>query len=274
MAGEKNLLNKLARQAGQFDENALASFANKGLLRRARKDFDADANIVALESADDKSVKLRIAESTVTLTEKGLTESVCDCSSTETCRHILIACFWLATQTVESEQDKVVSVENGNVDKNDATVETSSKTPEKPAFQDLLDIAFASLEKVAGKKVFAQAVEFFNKNPDCKVSIAAEDIRLIEFEQSNVAVRLLKDADVESHLCSCRSAEICRHKIAAILAFRRENNVETLPDSIDKGESAFKLSESQIKVLGKTIKLFAEFVEIGASHLSESSVER
>ncbi|MBC7798960.1 MAG: hypothetical protein H7Z37_18980, partial [Pyrinomonadaceae bacterium] len=86
--------------------------------------------------------------------------------------------------------------------------------------------------------------------------------------------RLLKDADVESHLCSCRSAEICRHKIAAILAFRRENNVEFSTDSIDKGELAFKLSESQTKVLGKTINLFAEFVEIGASHLSESSVER
>lgn len=267
MAGEKNLLNKLINQARSLDEEALAAFSNKGLVRRASKDFAADKTIAALLSADEKTIKIQAADGIVALTEKGLTESVCDCPATETCRHILIACFWLAEQTAQAEPsavaDGVSDIDEPPVDKIDDS-----------SFQHLLNISLADLEKAAGKRLFAQAIEFLQKNADSRVNAPKNGVCLVEFPDANISVRLLQDAGAGGHLCSCRKTDVCQHKIAAILALRRENAVEFLPAATEKAESVLKLSEAQIKVLQKTQKLFEEFVEIGCPHLSASSVER
>lgn len=265
MAGEKNLLNKLSRQARSLDEEALAAFANKGLVRRAKKDFSRGENPVTLDVSDEDLVKLQVADSLVTFTEKGLTQAVCDCPSVEFCRHILIACFWLAEQNIESAKETEVAAK---------TEQVRGKT-EEAAFQNLLEISLADLEKAVGKKVFALGVEFLQKNFECQISKPANGVHLVEFINENVSVRLLKDADFPGHLCSCRKQEICRHKVAAILAFRRENAVDFLPAAqIENAKSAAALSPAQIKVLQKTTKLFKEFVEIGTAHLSENSVEQ
>lgn len=267
MAGEKNLLNKLTAQARSLDEDALAAFSNKGLVRRARKDFASGEIVVTLASANENAIKIQVADASVALTEKGLTESVCDCPSTEVCRHILIVCFWLAEQIEPSAVNDEVSTANESL----AGSDENSHHP----FQHLLEISLSDLEKAAGKKVFAQGIKFVQKNPECCISAPANGVCLIEFVEANVAVRLLKDAGIGGHLCSCRKSEICPHKIAAMLAFRRENNVEFLPAvSSEKSASVLKLSDSQVKVLQKVRKLFEEFVEIGCTHLSESSVEQ
>ncbi|HEX8564637.1 MAG TPA: SWIM zinc finger family protein [Pyrinomonadaceae bacterium] len=262
MAGEKNLLDKLVNQARSLDDDALAALSNKGLVRRARKDFSSLETLVALVSGDENTVKIQAADATVTLTDNGLTQAVCDCPSVEVCRHVLIACFWLAEQKAENAEESA------------GTTETGEKS-EEPSFQNLLDVSLPDFEKSLGKKVFAQGIDFLQKNSDCQFTAPSSGVILVEFVEANISVRLLKDADFGGHLCSCRKQEICLHKVAAVLAFRRENNVEYLPKtSPDKTQLALKLSPSQIKVLKQTQKLFEEFVEIGCAHLSESSVEQ
>lgn len=267
MAGEKNLLNQLARQARRFDDAALEAFANKGILRRARKDFAGEDVPVFIESADENQLKLRVAEALVSLNEKGITQAACDCPSTEICRHILIACFWLAEQAGETGTDAEAAPEIAQ------TAETDKKSAAN-FFQNLLDISLPALEKRAGKRIFRQAVEFLQKNESFRISHPNDEIRLVEFADASVSVRLVADVDLRGHLCSCRSAEICRHKIAAVLAFRREKGVEFLPMAAEADKPAQKLSPAQIKALRSAQKLMLEFIEIGIAHLSESSFEQ
>lgn len=265
MAGEKNLLNQLRRQARGFDEAMLEALANRGLLRRARKDFASGEIAINLEISDEKLIKLRVAEAVVSFSEKGLTQGVCDCPSTEVCRHILLACFWLA-EKVENDENAAPET---------AEISTKDEKPEKHLLAEWLEISLAELEKKTGKKAFAQGAEFLLKNEVCTFEQTSNELITAEFPDSGISIRLLSQADLSVFLCSCRASEICRHRVAAILALRRENGREFLPAVENKtAESSLRFSEAQIRVLKKTETLFREFVEIGIAHLSESSIEQ
>lgn len=277
------LLNQLSRQAAQLDDESLAAFANKGLLRRARKDFEAPdfaAEQIALESADAKQIKLRVADAVVTATEKGLTAASCDCQSTEVCRHILIACFWLAQQTASEENAVAETAETTGLDQKTetgATSETSaaSENDLQSPFQNLLDATIGELEKAIGKKVFAEGAEFLKKNENRRISDQSRDVKIIEFVDSSISVRLLANVDFAGHLCSCRASAICKHRVAAVLAFRQANGREYLPQIAGENQKTIvRLSDAQIKILRKTQRLFQDFAEIGTAHLSGAAVEQ
>ena len=71
-----------------LDDDALASMANKGLVRRARKDLEKVKPIVVGRERDD-AVLLEVEGSKVRLTTP-VTKSTCACSP-GICRHILTA---------------------------------------------------------------------------------------------------------------------------------------------------------------------------------------
>ena len=104
MVSESNFLKRLQQQSATFDNATLEALANKGLLRRAKKDFQ-QGEIPEFLSETETTVKFRVAEMIVTLSEKGLTFAYCTCPAVETCRHILIVCLWLA----QAKEDKVTS---------------------------------------------------------------------------------------------------------------------------------------------------------------------
>lgn len=74
-----------------YDDDALAVFANVGLLRRARKDLDN--NKVSL--LDEPNGLFNSDEQQVKLDEQGIQKAQCDCSATGCCKHILAAILWL-----------------------------------------------------------------------------------------------------------------------------------------------------------------------------------
>lgn len=280
------LLNKLAEQAAQLDDRALAAFASKGLLRRAQKDFEAAdfaREQIALESIEQKQIKLRVADAVVAVTEKGLTQSICSCRSTEVCRHVLIACFWFAKQNESAENavaetPRTVEIaaepETGAPRATDENPEIN-KTVEPPPFQNLLDATLGELEKRAGKKVFAEGAEFLRKNENYRISDSSRDVKLVEFLDSSISVRLLNAADFAGYLCSCRASDVCKHRVAAVLTFRKEHAREFARSAIaEKAKSAVGLSAAQILILQKTRRLLGEFVEIGIAHLSASAAEQ
>ncbi|SQI35473.1 Uncharacterised protein [Providencia alcalifaciens] len=88
-----------------YDDDALAVFANVGLLRRARKDLE-----------NDKVSPICLADGTftsdgqqVTLDPQGVQKAHCDCSAAGCCKHILAAVLWV--QSYESQQS-IDSTEN------------------------------------------------------------------------------------------------------------------------------------------------------------------
>ena len=82
-----------------YDDDALAVFANVGLLRRARKDID-----------NGKVTPINLATGTfdcdgqqVKLDEFGIQNAACNCIASGCCKHILSAVLWVQSTVIEDE---------------------------------------------------------------------------------------------------------------------------------------------------------------------------
>ncbi len=85
-------LTRLRPALAALDDEALAALANKGLVRRARKDLEqAPGEIVA---ADDEGLQVRIGAETVDVPANPVQAS-CTCPAGGVCRHILAALILL-----------------------------------------------------------------------------------------------------------------------------------------------------------------------------------
>src|SRR5690348_10215120 len=74
-----------------IDDDTLAALANKGLVRRARKDIEKTAPTIV--AADEQSVSLDVEGATVKLVNP-VSKSMCSCAS-GICRHILGSIMFL-----------------------------------------------------------------------------------------------------------------------------------------------------------------------------------
>ncbi len=101
MDGPGSLLTRLRGVLAAFDDEALAGLANKGLVRRARKDLETIRPQV-LEPGD-AAERLRV-EVAGAVAELALlpAQSRCDCPASGICRHILAALIFVKESAVES----------------------------------------------------------------------------------------------------------------------------------------------------------------------------
>jgi hypothetical protein len=72
-----------------YNDAALESLAPKGLVRRARRDFEA--GLATVVAGDESSVQVLADGQTVMLGERGPAAAQCTCEAVGICRHILIA---------------------------------------------------------------------------------------------------------------------------------------------------------------------------------------
>ncbi len=79
------------------DETALAALASVGVVRRAKRDFEAGKAVVV--ARDDQAATVTADGKMVMIPASGLTAATCDCPATGICRHILLATFALRDDT-------------------------------------------------------------------------------------------------------------------------------------------------------------------------------
>src|SRR6185369_529090 len=111
MAGEDNLLNKLAALVAGFDDASWEALASKGLLRRARKDIEKGLKIVLVEQ-DLDVLKFEVPPFHVSMTASGPAGANCTCPAPGVCQHILAAGLYLQSLSVGSSEEKLVVGEN------------------------------------------------------------------------------------------------------------------------------------------------------------------
>lgn len=75
------------------DENALVALASIGVVRRAKRDFEAGKATV--DARDDTQASVTADGKNVVILASGLNSAMCDCPATGICRHILLATFAL-----------------------------------------------------------------------------------------------------------------------------------------------------------------------------------
>src|SRR5262245_11212350 len=94
MAGEDNLLSKLAALVAGFDDSSWEALGSKGLLRRARKDLEKGLQIRIIENVDEV-LRIEVPPFLVTMPATGPAGAGCSCPAPGVCHHILAAGLFL-----------------------------------------------------------------------------------------------------------------------------------------------------------------------------------
>src|SRR5947209_4532970 len=97
MDGPGTFLARLHHALAAFDDDALAALANKGLVRRARKDLETSQPEI-VESADEDRLRLEVGDALVEIAMP-VAQSRCGCPAGGICRHILAAVIFLKEST-------------------------------------------------------------------------------------------------------------------------------------------------------------------------------
>ena len=84
----------VAAVLARWDDDAWVALANRGLLRRARKDLETLE--VRLLGENDDAVEVGVGDRVVRMGGAGPAEAVCSCPSVVVCQHVVTAGLWLA----------------------------------------------------------------------------------------------------------------------------------------------------------------------------------
>ena len=236
-------LGEWPRRLAAFDDDALAALANKGLVRRAKKDAEkSPPDVVADEGAalrlavEGLAVSLRLPPSA----------STCACDA-GVCRHILAALAFVRDSATPSDEPPPVDLA-----------------------ADLLAFDDEAVTRWAGKPLLKKAAVVLARGAEIEEGPASIVVTL---SAQNVAVRYL-GGGVDALLCDCHAPGPCEHKAAALLAFRakREGRSVTVePAALREKTGAARTRE---EVRAATATLLEEAVALGLSGLSAATEAR
>lgn len=208
-----------------YDDLALETFANTGLLRRAKKDVLGQK--VSINNHDDKRVILSSDEQQVILPASGLNNASCACPSVSACKHILASVLYLqslAEQVSEVLDNEVLQSQNPNPNPNpsNTTEDINNKSAElvvsdqvtiKPniqvtpihsitALDEVMAFSLSDLQKIAKSipkakrlKVMHMALALFDTSSDGSEEAHHSSTTIISADSHSVTIQLASQSE-------------------------------------------------------------------------------
>jgi hypothetical protein len=242
-------LTRLRPALSALDDEALAALANKGLVRRARKDLEqSPGEIVA---ADDEGLKVRVGAETVDVPASPVQAS-CTCPAGGVCRHILAALI-LLRETAESTPP-------------------GEAVPSPDAAAELAALDDETLQRLAGKPLVRRAAKALGEG--LKVEFDAGPAIAIRFPTRNVVCRWVPGGGLAGMICTCQAADVCEHRVAAVLAWQRERGLRTIVATPSELKAAAEAPRTRQEVLGSVNDVLGEMFGIGLARLSKATRQR
>ena len=258
-----DLLAELRAQLVRYDDEALAALANRGLLRRARKDLQSCAAVV---EAGAEQVAVSIGERRVSFDARGPAHASCTCRASAVCQHILAACLFLK----EGAGDAPVAY------------------PEA-LHREMMTFGAKELQAWAGKAALRWATQFVADRAEVGApAISREPHITIEFRHPRLSFRYM-GGGLDSVVTDYSGREPKKHVVAAVLAYQRAHGAELPQPETERPQSggldlgkdhalpeggSVALATLRREVLSAAEKLLGECVDIGLSHLSEAIHQR
>lgn len=248
---------RLTQILNSLDEGGLIALANKGLVRRATKDYEAGG--LTHEETDD-AILIHGQGWTVTMPPEGPTKATDDTKATGITRQILAATIYLR------EQFQPESI----------PVETDTKSLEDA----LLSLSMDELQKWAGKNAFREAIHLVETHPEIDIETTQGwTLRLIKHE---IEARILPgdwDGSTSKLLLNqmLTTSPKSQHKcwvVAAVLALQKHHgqSLDT-PQSVAPADAG-GAPRSREQVLHSTKSLLESMVSTGIAHPSQRLIER
>lgn len=252
MAGQDDLINKLAALVAGFDDASWESLASKGLLRRARKDLEKGMEINVREEPPG-TLQIDVPPFVVSITAAGPGAATCSCPTPGICQHILAAGLFLQSAATEIPEQKV------SIDPDSIRDEVRLLTSER-------------LKAWIGTVEYRKAVDLFAKNSLPPV-IEYSDTVVIRLIPSAIEVRFVPGGGLEGLILPKQHGK--RAGVAALLALRRSLGFE-IPAATAQQSLVDTTGTPRTKkeILDSACSVLEDAVSVGLSHASEMLVSR
>ncbi len=271
-----SLREMLRTQLARFDDDAFAALANKGLLRRARKDLEKEKAEIIAETPT--LLAMRFAGHRIEFDARGPSQATCSCPAQGACQHVLAAAITLASLSAESTDPVAI-----------AAAPAVADDPLEPLRNALLEMAPRELRKHAGKAGYRWAWQFVqDMDIENDVILSGERNIAIHFRHPPLSFRYM-GGPVEGLLADADIKQPEKYRVAAVLAFQRAHGkpLERPDDLVDKTaslelgkdhalaeEASSALSDSRARLMASVRQLAGECVKLGLAHFSPGIHER
>lgn len=270
------LRETLRLQLARFDDEAFAALANRGLLRRARKDLEkAQAEVIE----DTPNVlALQFAGHRVTFDARGPTHATCSCPARGGCHHIVAAAIVIGSLAP--------LLPSGSSEENVAPAAGDSLEELQQALQKMTP---RELEKYAGKVGYRWAWQYVNDlDIEHDLKLAGERNVVISFRHPPVSLRYM-GGSVDAILPDVDVKKPENFRVAAVLAFQRAHGKMPQPleesgaraaaldlgkdhERVETGSAA--LANARSRLTASVRQLVRECLTLGLAHLSAGIHER
>jgi hypothetical protein len=255
MDGPGPFLASLRAALAAFDDDALAALANRGLVRRARKDLETNTPRVLDDDAGAGRVRVAVEEAEVELMLPPV-RSRCSCPASGVCRHILTALIFVKERAAEGEAE--------------STAETETRSA---SIDEVLALDDESISRWAGKPLVTRVRKLLAQG--LPVEFEPGGTLAARLPTRNVTCRWMPGGGPEGMVCSCHAAGPCEHRVAAVLAFQAARGVRVLDDPADPALTVSAgAPRTRDEVLASVGLVVAEMVTLGLARLSRGTAER
>ena len=269
------LRTKLQAELARYDDDAFAALANRGLLRRARKDLEKSA--VEIASDTPQTLVMTFGGHQIQFDTRGAAHATCSCPASGVCHHILAAALSLqappASGVAAEALDEVMAQPEPLVELRAA----------------LLRMTPRELSKHCGKAGYKWAWQFVHDlDAEHDLTVSGDRNVVIAFRHPRIAFRYM-GGDIASLLADADTKQVEKYRVAAVLAYQRAHGVTLEPPestapqagaldlgkdhAIAEGASA-SLHESRVRLCEAVRTLTTECVALGLAHLSPGIQER
>ncbi|MBV7273895.1 hypothetical protein JMF89_06910 [Clostridiaceae bacterium UIB06] len=265
MDSRDNFLEKMKNFLLTIDEEYLIGISNKGIVNRAKKDLEA-SNKVDIE-IEEEAVKCTLADDTICFLKDNIKEYKCSCPSRSLCKHVVMSYMYLKNN---------INIICPSVSEN-SEVQTENKSFD---FTKLLNINTHNLPQIIGEKIFNEAVKRIKFGIEAQIEEGS--ILTIRFKEENYIVKIMANNKegisekeiLEEAMCSCKSKEICRHKVEGILKYQlykkliKEEDLKLFNKKSSLGKESYSEAAKTVK------KLMEDILFMGLSRMPESTLEK
>jgi hypothetical protein len=235
-----------------LDDDALAALANKGLVRRARKDLEQAPGAI-IESGDDE-LRVQLGGETVAVPASPV-KARCSCPAGGVCRHVLGALVFLREKFAAEPAE-----------------ERPSPSATDPAAAVLEELDDEALRRWAGKPLLRRAAKALAEGLKAEFDRGATLV--VRFPARNIVCRLVPGAGLDGWLCSCQSPDVCEHRVAAVLAWQVAQGRRTIDVAETILPAADEAPRSREEVLASVRAVLGEMFSLGLARLSTANRQR